>query len=63
MIFKIPKEIKFTDYYKKLNLLSVILIILSISIFFGTWRIIKKFFYPYKLMHKTMIDGVQKNMQ
>jgi len=33
MIFKHSKEIKFTDYYKKLNLLSTILIILSILIF------------------------------
>ena len=30
MIFKIPKDINFSQHYKKLNLLSIILIILSI---------------------------------
>ena len=34
MIFKISKDIKFTRFYKKLNTLSVILIILSIFILF-----------------------------
>jgi len=34
MIFKISKDIKFTHFYKKLNTLSVILIILSIFILF-----------------------------
>ena len=32
MIFKISKDIKFSNYYKKLNILSLILIILSISV-------------------------------
>jgi len=32
MSFKIPKDIKFSNYYKKLNIFSLILIILSISI-------------------------------
>ena len=32
MIFKIPKDIKFTKYYKNLNILSIVLIILSIFI-------------------------------
>ena len=30
MIFKITKPIKFSNYYKKMNILSVILIFLSI---------------------------------
>ena len=33
MIFKITKDIKFTNYYRRLNILSLTLIILSISIF------------------------------
>ena len=32
MIFKIPKDIKFTKYYKNLNIFSIVLIILSIFI-------------------------------
>ena len=32
MILNIPKDIKFSDYYKKLNLVSASLIILSILV-------------------------------
>ena len=32
MIFKISKEIKFSHYYKKMNILSLILIFLSLFI-------------------------------
>ena len=34
MIFKIPPDIKFSNQYKKFNLLSLIFIILSISFLF-----------------------------
>ena len=30
MIFKIPKDIKFSNFYKKMNILSIILIIFSL---------------------------------
>ena len=32
MIYKLPKDIKFSNYYKKFNIVSLILIILSILI-------------------------------
>jgi len=32
MIFKTPENIKFVDYYKKLNILSLVLVILSLAI-------------------------------
>ena len=32
MIFKISREIKFSNYYKKMNIGSLVLILLSISV-------------------------------
>ena len=32
MIFKLSKDIKFSNFYKKLNMVSIILIIMSILI-------------------------------